>query len=92
MAQVGSPWLVPEFETRAGSAELVASQALILRVLRGCIRFVVSWLLRWCYWLSRSLRSLPHEAGFFFPMHSSTCLICRITINLFQVPREQASS
>ena len=50
MAQVRSPWLVPEFEARAGSAELVASQALILRVLRGCIQFVASWLLRWCYW------------------------------------------
>ncbi len=27
-----------------------------------------------------------------FHWHSSTCLLCKITINLFQVPREQASS
>ena len=64
-ARVGSPWFVPKLETRTGSAMPVTLRAVGTQVLRGCVWFVASLLLR-CrgrfFWL---LRALPHEAGFF---------------------------
>lgn len=65
-ARVGSPWFVPKLETRTGSAMPVTLRAVGTQVLRGCVWFVASLLLRCRGRFSRLFRALPHEAGFFF--------------------------
>ena len=64
-ARVGSPWFVPKLETRTGSAMPVTLRAVGTQVLRGCVWFVASLLLRCRGRFFRLLRALPHEAGFF---------------------------
>ena len=71
-ARVGSPWFVPKLETRTGSAMPVTLRDVVTQVLRGCVRFVASLLLRCRGRFSRLLRALPHEAGFFFEAAASS--------------------
>ena len=63
-ARVGAPWFVPKLEPRTGSAMPVALRAVGTQVLRGCVWFVASLLLRCRGRFFRLLRALPHEAGF----------------------------
>ena len=78
-ARVGSPWFVPKLETRTSSAMPVTLRAVGTQVLRGCVWFVASLLLRCRGRFFRLLRALPHEAGFFFPY--------RIDLTTTYVPR-----
>ena len=64
-ARVGSPRFVPKLETRTSSAMPVTLRDVVAQVLRSCVRFVASLLLRCRGRFSRLLRALPHEAGFF---------------------------
>ena len=64
-ARVGSPRFVPKLETRTSSAMPVTLRDVVAQVLRSCVRFVASLLLRCRGRFFRLLRALPHEAGFF---------------------------
>ena len=65
-ARVGSPRFVPKLETRTSSAMPVTLRDVVAQVLRSCVRFVASLLLRCRGRFSRLLRALPHEAGIFW--------------------------
>ena len=74
-ARVGSPRFVPKLETRTSSAMPVALRDVVAQVLRSCVRFVASLLLRCRGRFSRLLRALPHEAGFFPRKLSNTAVL-----------------
>ena len=68
-ARVGSPRFVPKLEARTSSAMPVTLRDVVAQVLRSCVRFVASLLLRCRGRFSRLFRALPHEAGFFSKLY-----------------------
>ena len=75
-ARVGSPWFVPKLETRTGSAMPVTLRDVATQVLRGCVQFVASLLLRCRGRFFRLLRALPHEAGFHWQRTAARTRMC----------------